>query len=233
VADISGSHAVLALQGAASWSIVERCLPGQNIAPLPYYGFRKLDFSGNECWLARIGYCGETGCELVIADAAAPVLWQALLTAGAGAGLTECGFDAIDTLRIEAGHILFTRELATPVTPFELGLARLVDFYRPPFRGAQPLRAQRWREPARRMVGVVPASRAAMSQRLPAHIAPGNAVATSTCWSPVLGCNLGIGFVNAADARPGALLRLADGVRARVARLPFYDPAKYLPRRTP
>ena len=112
VRDASRQHAVIALQGAASRSIIERCFAGKHLVPLSYYGFAELDFAGSECRLARIGYSGETGYELVIADAAAPALWQALLAAGANAGLLECGFDAVDSLRIEAGHILFTRELA-------------------------------------------------------------------------------------------------------------------------
>ena len=52
---------------------------------LPYFGFRASDVRRHaECWIARLGYSGETGYELVIADAAAAALWQALLDAGSG-----------------------------------------------------------------------------------------------------------------------------------------------------
>lgn len=54
---------------------------------------------------------------------------------------------------------------------------------------------------------------------------------TSSCWSPLLERRLGIGFVNAPDAYPGTMVRLRSGGHARVARLPFYDPCKGLPRR--
>src|SRR4029077_7440359 len=104
--------------------------PGIELAALPYFSFQRAIFGEAECWIARLGYSGETGYELVVSDAVAVSLWQALLRAGTGAGLVECGFDAADTLRIEAGHILFTRELASKVTPFELGLARLADLDR-------------------------------------------------------------------------------------------------------
>ena len=232
VSDASQQHAVIAIQGAASWSIIERCFDGRHAAAPPYYGFQQLSFAGSDCWLARIGYSGETGYELVIADAAAPALWQALLAAGADAGLLECGFDAIDSLRIEAGHILFARELAAPVTPFELGMARLVDFYRAPFRGAPALQATRWRRPQRRLAGLMPAADTAAAQSLPGRIAPGRGALTSACWSPLYERCLGIGFVNAEDAYPGTTVTLHDGTRAQVARLPFYDPARYLPRQT-
>ena len=133
---------------------------------------------------------------------------------------------------MEAGHILFTHELAAPVTPSELGLARLVDFYRPLFRGGQALRAQRWQPPQRRLVGLLPAADSADETLLPAQIRRGTAVMTSACWSPLLERLIGMGFVNNNDARPGATVLLNGGVRARVARLPFYDPARCLPRRT-
>lgn len=232
VSDASQQRAVIAIQGAASGSIVERCFDGRLAAAPPYYGFQQLSFAGSDCWLARIGYSGESGYELVIADAAAPALWQALLAAGADAGLLECGFDAIDSLRIEAGHILFARELAAPVTPFELGLARLVDFHRAPFRGAPALQAARWRRAQRRLTGLMPATDTAAVQSLHGHIAPGTGALTSACWSPLYQRCLGIGFVNADDAYPGTTVILHGGMRARVARLPFYDPPRHLPRQT-
>ena len=231
VTEISQGHAVIALQGAASSRIIGRCFGGQQLAGLPYYGFRQLNFAGGVCWLARIGYSGETGYELVIAAAAASNLWRELLAAGADAGLVECGFDAIDTLRIEAGHILFTRELAAAVNPFELGLARLVDLYRSPFRGAPALRTQRW-QPQRRLVGLLPAAATTADPSLPGRIASGSAVMTSACWSPLYERWLGMGFVAADDAYPGTSVKLRDGMRASVARLPFYDPARILPRKT-
>ena len=233
VRDTTQQHAVMALQGPASFSIIERCFAAKPLNAIPYYSFETLDFAGSDCQLARIGYSGETGYELVIADAAAPALWQALLAAGANAGLLECGFDAADSLRIEAGHLLFTRELALAVTPLELGLARFVDFYRTPFRGAPALQAQRWRAPRRRLVGLLPPADPAADRGLPERSARGNAVMTSTCWSPLYRRCLGIGFVAAEDAYPGTRVRLNSGMRAQIARLPFYDPGRSLPRRTP
>ena len=231
--DISTQHAVIAVQGPASRGIIERAFSQTRIPALSYYGFARLDFAGTACWLARIGYSGEAGYEIVIANVAAPALWEALRATGENHGLLECGFDATNTLRIEAGHILFTRELATPVTPAELGLARLVDFYRPDVRGAPALRAQRWHLPARRLVGLLPDGDAPVETVMPANVTPGNAVVTSVCRSPLFERDLALGFVHADDTYPGSIVRLASGIRARVARLPFYDPARWLPRRAP
>jgi len=231
IADRSQSHAVVAVQGDISRRTIERSLPGTGLAALPYFGFQRALFGGVECWIARLGYSGETGYELVVASEAASALWQAMLAHGAEDGLTECGFDAIDSLRIEAGHILFTRELASPIAPIELGLARFVDFDVRESCGKRGLRAQRWHEPRRRLVGLLPAQGDEAEPDVPDHLGDGNAVMTSVCWSPLLERRLGIGFVAAEDARLGTTVRLRSGGRARVARLPFYDPAKVLPRR--
>jgi aminomethyltransferase len=231
ITERSESHAVIAVQGEISRRVIEQCFPGAELAALPYFGFQRALFGGTECWIARLGYSGETGYELVVVNAAASALWQALLAQGADAGLLECGFDAIDSLRIETGHILFTRELASPVTPLELGLARFVDFDRPQFCGRQALRAQCAPEPRCRLAGLLPPLGAEAELGLPKHFADGSAVMTSVCWSPLLERRLGLGFVAAGDAHPGTTVRLGSATRAHVARLPFYDPAKLLPRR--
>jgi glycine cleavage system T protein (aminomethyltransferase) len=232
ISDLGPTQAVIAIQGDISRRTIERCFPEIDLASLPYFGFVRAMYGDAECWIARLGYSGETGYELVIADAAAAALWQELLGAGRDAGLIECGFDAVDSLRIEAGHILFTRELATPMTPFELGFSRLVDSDRRAFYGAQALHAYRRREPTRRMVGLLPAQDAESEVGVPGHLDEGTAVMTSACWSPLLERHLGMGFVSSRDAELGTVVRLGSGARARVARLPYYDPAKVLPKRS-
>lgn len=238
IVDRSSEHTVLAVQGSQSWRVISRCLSGLP-ATLPYYAFCDGQFEGAACRVAHVGYSGETGYELIANAEHGFFLWQALLAAGVDCGLVECGFEAADSLRIEAGHVLFMRELALPVDPFELGLTRLLDFYRVPAIGMEALRARRWREPARRFVGLIPECAGmtelelliATENNAPARPASSVALLTSVCMSPVFGRPLGLGFVAAADRRPGTQVKLANGIRAWVARLPFYDPAKRLVRR--
>lgn len=227
----SDVQAVIAVQGDISRAVIEQCLPAAKLDALPYFGFRPARFPNARCWIARLGYSGESGYELVIDETLAAALWQALLARGAAMGLVECGFDAIDSLRIEAGHILFTRELASPVTPFELGLQRLVDFEGRDFRGGDALRSGHARNAQRRLVGLLPSCDAECDLAVPQCLGERRAVMTSVCRSPLFERQLGLGLVRAQDARPGTRVELASGVRAEVARLPFYDPMKILPRR--
>ncbi len=72
--DRSQQQAVIALQGPASARILERVVGDGEIRALRYFEFKKLGLAGQDCWVARIGYSGELGYELVIDDAAAPQL---------------------------------------------------------------------------------------------------------------------------------------------------------------
>ena len=237
--DITSQHAVFAVQGPHASALVAQSLPGFVPAVTPYYGFVEGRFRGARCLMARIGYSGESGYELVIESAHAPALWQRLLEVGKLLDLRPCGFEAADSLRIEAGHLLFSRELALPAYPAEVGLSRLTDVYRGRFHGSGGLLAVRRSLPRFCLVGLLPAARSSTDLERFQYIAdiPGNpigagtALMTSAAYSPLFSRILALGFVSPADRYPGTRVTLAGGVPAIVARRPFYDPAKALPRR--
>ena len=182
--DRSSELAVIAVQGGHAWATIVRCL-ARAPAALPYYAFIEARFGGAECWVGRLGYSGETGYELIVDAGLGPALWRALTDAGAVCGIAECGFDAADSLRIEAGHILFSRELVSPVTPFELGFTRLLDFHREPAIGMAVLRDRRWREPREHLVGLLidedSAPSVAITDRDSTAPVEGTARVTSVC----------------------------------------------------
>lgn len=214
VRDRSGEFAVLALQGPSSGLALARLIGEREVRRLRYFHFLESRLAGARSVIGRLGYSGELGYEIVIPTVEAPAAWQAVLDAGRGLGIAECTFEAADSLRIESGYVLFGREIGARDTPQELGLERFVD------------RPRRGSPPARRLVGLEILERPAAAQSRPDLPL---ARATSECDSPLLGRRIALGFA-AADARTGDLVRLNDGRLARVARLPFYDPARHLPR---
>lgn len=230
VADRSADHAVLAIQGPAAGGVLRACLAPLPLPDLPYYGFASIAFRRRHCWLARIGYSGAGGYELIAPPDMAVALWELIVGAGARFGIAECGFDAADTLRIEAGHLLFTRELAAPVWPSELGLERLVEPHGRSFHGDAGLH----QPPRRRLVGLLPFSRGGVARdqllsaagEAPQRMEEGAGRLTSACFSPLLDHYLALGFVCRCDRYPGTVVALGGGIKARVARLPFFDPAK-------
>lgn len=233
----SGRDAVLAVQGPESPALLARLLGGLDWAPPACFGHVRAELFGVPVLVGRLGYSGEAGCELIVPASDAARLWDGLVLAGEAFGLTECGFEAANSLRIESGFILYSRELTCDVTPFELGLERLVSSSRADYLGALALQRMRFRSPRRRFVGLLPqrgAERLAAGMRdaPPAACAPapGTAVVTSACRSPVFGRALALGYVLWEDRHPGTVVQLDQGGVARVARLPFYDPGKQLPR---
>ena len=206
----SGEHAILALQGPASGVILARLAGAETVRGLRYFHFLEKE----SMVIARLGYSGELGYELMVPAGEGPRLRRSLLDAGRDAGIRECGFAAADSLRIESGYVLFGREIDGRANPRELGLGRLVSAPRSGF----PV--------SKKLTGFEILDR-------PADASLPIAYVTSECDSPTLQKRIALGFAAPEAARPGTQLRLADGRLARVARLPFYDPRRRRPRAAP
>lgn len=209
VRDRSAAFAVIALQGPAAKGVLARVLRAPD--DLPYFAFVGSRFRETPCLVARIGYSGEFGYEIIIDAEGAVELWKTLRDAGAA----ECGFTAVNTLRIEAGRVLFTNELAVHVTPAELGLERLVE------RGTRCRIAPRRRLAGFLLDGAVEPERAELER-----VQDDRAIVTSACRSPLFERWIGLGFVSDECRYTGTRVRFGGNERATVTRLPFYDPLK-------
>ena len=79
-------------------------------------------------------YVGGPGTELYVPVAEAPALYERIWDAGRKLGLRDCGYYALDALRIEAGRRAFGAELSPDCTPYEAGLAYAVrpELRKPP-----------------------------------------------------------------------------------------------------
>jgi aminomethyltransferase len=205
----SGEYAIAALQGPASARILARLIDPELVRALRYFRFVQLD----SMLVARLGYSGELGYELLVPRAESKRLWQSILDAGREDGVRECGFDAANSLRIESGYVLFDREIDGRANPLELGLDRLVNGSR-----QFPL--------SRQLIGLEILDRSAPTTLPVARV-------TSECFSPTLEKQIALGFAPPQAARPGTELRLEDGRLASASRLPFYDSDRRLPRAEP
>ena len=200
--DRSSEFDVLALQGPASGAMLATLFGRELVSALRYFHF----IQRNSLLIARLGYSGELGYELIVPAAERHGLWQLLVRAGA----VECGPDAMNSLRIEAGYVIFDREIDGSANPKELGLERLV-FSKNAYRVRKKL------------VGLE-LHGGSMKEPLP------EGILTSECFSPTFQKHIGLGF---APPEASNEVSLADGRRARIVPLPFYDPERRRPRGAP
>ena len=134
--------------------------------------------------VARTGYTGEDGFEMILPEPHAVALWNAL----AAAGVHPAGLGARDTLRLEAGMNLYGQDMTEDVTPWEAGLAWTValDAGRD-FIGRAALEAQKRAGVPRTMVGLVLDDKGVLRHGQKVLSAAGEGEILSGIFSPTLG----------------------------------------------
>ncbi|MFT4050971.1 MAG: glycine cleavage system aminomethyltransferase GcvT [Microbacterium sp.] len=233
IEDVSDAYALIAVQGPRAREIVEATAAigavDPALADLGSYAWSGGTFDGAPLLLARTGYTGEDGFELLIPNAQAPALWDALLLAGTPLGLVPAGLAARDTLRLEAGMPLHGHELSAEILPAQAGLGRAVAADKADFVGKAALAVASADLPV--LVGLVAEGRRAGRAGYAVLDATGDAAGdpigeiTSGALSPTLGHPIAMAFVPPAHAAPGTpVLVDVRGTRipATVTALPFY-----------
>jgi len=225
ILDLRQRMGALAIQGPLSCGIVERVC-GMALLNLRYYRCLLGHAAGCQALIARTGYTGEDGFEIMAPLQDLPAVWEASFEAGRPLGMLPVGLGARDTLRLEAGMPLYGGDLDETTTPFEAGLGRTVAFGKPDFIGRSAL----WRlsqEGARQLlVGFVMEEPGVPRHGYPLQFG-GRKVGqvTSGTYSPTLARNIGLGYVVREASEPGtALTAVIHGrpTRATVVALPFY-----------
>jgi aminomethyltransferase len=174
---------------------------------------------GAEQFVARTGYTGEDGLEVMVPAARAAALWQALLEAG----VAPAGLGARDTLRLEAGLNLYGADMDGDTTPLETGLAWTVA-WEPAARdfiGRAALEAQRAAVP-RKLIGLVLEGRGVLRAHQEVVFANGaRGEITSGSFSPTLGRSIGLARVPAGAQGECRVDVRGAPLPARVVKPPF------------
>ncbi len=140
ITDHHTTHAVLAVQGTKSDDVLSKL--GFPVGH-EYMSFVEHPFEGELAVVCRTGYTGERGYELIIANAAAGALWDAILEAGAEHGILPAGLGARDTLRTEMGYPLHGQDISMSTTPNQARLGWAVGWQKPAFWGKEVLTAEK------------------------------------------------------------------------------------------
>lgn len=142
--DVTSGSAVLSLMGPEARDILARVCPDDlTNAGFPFGTARRISVASCPVLALRVTYVGELGWELHMPTDVAVTVYEALMAAGAGLGLVNAGYRAIETLRLEKGYRAWGSDIGPDHTPVEAGLARACKMKSGvPFLGRDAVAAQ-------------------------------------------------------------------------------------------
>ena len=203
VRDVSDEYGLVAVQGP---NVLEKL----GLDRAPAFTFAEGEVAGITCMVNRTGYTGEEGVELLVMADETGALWDGVLDRG----VTPCGLGARDSLRLEVCYPLHGNDIDPGTDAISAGLGWVCALDKD-FTGAGELRRIKEAGPERRLAAFVMEERAIPRQGMP--ILEGGEV-TSGTHSPMLDQGIGMGYVPAALAAPGAELTIDVRGRRRHAR---------------
>ncbi|MBI4056420.1 MAG: glycine cleavage system aminomethyltransferase GcvT [Elusimicrobia bacterium] len=222
--NLSELYGILAVQGPRAEQIVGDLLP--EVKALDRFGVFEKEVFGKKCVVGRTGYTGEDGFEIIAFNEVLSRLWETLLVNGRSFGMLPCGLGARDTLRLEAGYLLYGQDIDDDHTPLEANYAWVVKFQKPDFIGKQALLKQKSEGLKKSLKGFkllgggVPRAGCGVyldSVRL--------GELNSATYSPTLGVGIGTGYVNQTNLKVGSKVGIeihGKKVQAEAVPVPFY-----------
>nr|WP_199331098.1 glycine cleavage system aminomethyltransferase GcvT [Calothrix sp. FACHB-1219] len=220
--DLSKDKVLLAVQGPKAINYLQPLVEA-DLHPIKAFGHLQAPILGKTGFLARTGYTGEDGFEIMVDPEVGIELWQRLYDAG----VIPCGLGARDTLRLEAAMALYGQDIDDNTTPLEAGLAWLVHLdTKGDFIGRAILEQQKAAGLQRRLVGLQMSGR-----NIARHgyqvLSSGTVVGevTSGTISPTLGYPVALAYVPSKLASVGQQLEVE--IRGKtyptsVVKRPFY-----------
>src|SRR5215204_4230268 len=160
VKNVSDEFGALALQGPRAHEFINTCFPGAALGGTTVHHPSELkknqvaafEFGSRNVHVARTGYTGEDGFEIIAPAALMEELWTQTMAAGHAYCLQPAGLGARDTLRTEACYPLYGQELNEDTTPIEAGLGYFVSLDKGEFVGRSILIEQKANGVSRRCV---------------------------------------------------------------------------------
>ncbi len=157
VADATAGYAQINVQGPRSRELLQKVTTADlSDGAFPFRTARHIDLGFARVLCARITYVGELGYELFIPAEQAVDVYDRLVAAGEGLGLTHAGLKALSSLRMEKGYRDFGHDMDNTDGVWEVGLGHVVDLSKESFVGRSAVEAVRASgPPSRRLVQVL------------------------------------------------------------------------------
>lgn len=120
IEDVSDKIALLALQGPLAQNVLQKIVES-NLELLRPFDLITTNIFGVECMISRTGYTGEDGFEIFF-DSSKIEIWDKIMQSASRFDIKPAGLGARDTLRLEAGLMLYGNDMNGNTTPLEVPL---------------------------------------------------------------------------------------------------------------
>jgi len=220
----------LAFQGPRARPLLEKTLH-IDLPALQEFDHLASNYAGFPIRVVRASSTGEEGYEVWAAAEAMEPLWGAACGQAPTYGTLSCGWEALESLRIEAGIPRYGQELDEDVIPLEAGLLNALSFTKGCYVGQEIVERTRSRGHVNwKLMGLI-VNASEPPRRGEKLVAEGKEVGevTSSCVSPTLGKTIALSYLRREVSEPGTRLTFASGTTAEVAALPFVRTAAAVP----
>ena len=190
----SDRTAMVAVQGPRAPALVGELFPAA--LALPRFGIAELPFAGETAFVMRTGYTGEDGFEIAALNESILAVWAELVLRGGRHGLVPCGLGSRDTLRLEAGYLLYGADADASRTPYEANCGWVVKLQKGDFIGREALVRRKEAGFKEKLTGV-----RLLERGVPRHgcaVELGGKRLGALCsatFAPSLGTGIGVGYL--------------------------------------
>jgi aminomethyltransferase len=223
ISDISDNTPMFALQGPAAVKVLQK-LSSKDLSSVPRFHAINTELDGFEVIATRSGYTGEDGFEIAQSKVSlkekqkAVQLWESILKEGKTDNVVPVGLAARDTLRLEAGMVLYGNDINEETTPFQARVGFVVHLKKSQFIGKEALVTEKREKPQRLRVGLI-----LLGKGVPR---PGNSIyakgdvigeITSGSVSPLIRKGIALGYVQRPFRKSETLVHVNIGKKLRWA----------------
>lgn len=221
----SNDYALLAIQGPKAEATLRK-LTDADLSQIGTYYFIEAVLADVDMMVARTGYTGEDGFEIMFPPKHAIAVWQAIMEAGREFDIEPIGLGARDTLRLEVKYCLYGNDIDRTTNPLEAGLGWITKLDKGDFIGKDAIANVKQQGFQRKLVGFELDAKAIPRHGYKIYVDKNEiGVVTSGMFSPVLQKPIGLGYVPIRYAEIDTKLNIDIRGRqfpARVVKTPFY-----------
>ena len=194
----SSRYGMLAVQGPNAPALVAEFFPAAR--DIPRFGAAEIPYGGETAIVMHTGYTGEDGFEVALSPEGIGAFWDELTARGGRHGLVNCGLGSRDTLRLEAGYLLYGADADATRTPYEANCGWVVKMQKGDFIGREALARRKEAGFREKLTGVRLLGRGV--PRAGCSVWQGDrriGALTSATFAPSLQSGIGVGYL-ASDA---------------------------------